>query len=244
MSVDTDPEGAENERRSGTEPPTKKPPEKQPKPEADPLAWARLPVALLRRPLISAVGVVACAVASLVGVLLGSSADALLNLVSYLPLLGGGWAVLAAATSTPDKARAQLPSPRAMIAYAASALVVVVLSGIAEVTLTIIGGLIVRTALALGPTVALAEGQWPHQSLWRGLLVIDAHPRAYLKVAVLALVVALVFALLFSLVLGELFGQAASGRLADGAARGVGWTIVGAIWMRFYLLIRSAPPAE
>ena len=193
-------------------------------------------LALLRRPVVSVFGILLCSVVALLSAVLGPSGDALFNLASYIPFLGGGWAVYAA--SSPEGSYGQLPGRKATLCYVATALVVVVLSGMADVTLTILGGMVVRTALALGPTVALAQRVWPHQALWRGLLVIDEHPKAFVKVAAVSLGVAVIFVFLFGLLTKEAFGQAASGRIADGSARALGSVLISALWMRFYLGVR------
>lgn len=191
--------------------------------------------ALARRPILPLVGVLLCSLVALLGFFLGSSGDQLFNLATYVPFLGGAWAVYAAATSTEDRPRNHLPSPRLVLAFASTALVVVVLSGLATVTLTVLGGLLVKIAFSLGPTVALAEAAWPHRALWRGLMVIDERPKAFVVAAVSSLAVALVTALLFVLLLRSLFGDAAGGLFLQGAARALGWVIISALWMRFYL---------
>lgn len=237
--MSADPDASSSEART-TPPPTGEADAKRAtKRPADPLAWSRLPLAVARRPLLPAVGLLACAIVGLLRVLLGSSADALMNLVSYVTFLGGSWAVLALVRGGPA---GQLPDRPSTLAYTATALIIVVVSGIADVTLTVIGGTLVRAALALGPTVALAEKTWPHRSLWRGLLVIDEHPKAFAKITVISVAVALTFLLLVGLLASDLFGEAAGGELTKGASRGVASVIIGAIWMRFYLKVRSTLP--
>ncbi len=207
------------------------------------LGWLGLVLAIARRPALPVVGVLLCAIAGWVGALVGQDRE-LLELARYVPFLGGGWAVWAADRSarTGSDPAGQLPDRRRALAYAATALVVVVLSGLARVTLTVLGGLLVGTLLALGPVVALAEGSWPHRALWRGLLFVDEAPKSFIKVAVASLVVALLFGLVFEWGSRELLGAAAGRRLADGASQGLGSVVIAAIWMRFYLM-RQPPPA-
>lgn len=199
--------------------------------------------ALVRRPALVLGGAVACGVVSLLGLALGpSAADSLFNLASYLPILGGAWAVWSAATASEAEPRGQLPTPPRILRFAATALVVVILSGLARVTLTVLGELVVKTALALGPTVALAEMAWPPAALWGGVLVIDKDPRAFLKLAGVSAGVLLLTVLLVPWVLSLGFGgdvRIGGGGFVGGTARGLGWAVIAGLWMRHYLLSRA-----
>lgn len=195
--------------------------------------------ALARRPLLIIAGTVGCALAALLDGVLGESSDPFFNLMSYVPFLGGAWAVWAAEHSTAETSRGHLPGRARILAYASTAVVLVVLSGLAGVTLTVLGKYAVKTALALGPTVALAEASWPHLALWRGLMVIDAFPRDFLKVAGASIAILLVTVLALPFVISEVLGAPSGGVFIRGAAQGLGWAAISGVWMRFYLRVRS-----
>ena len=161
----------------------------------------------------------------------------LYNLASYLPFLGGGWAVMARATSTEEHPRGHLPGRPAVLAFAATALVVVILSSLARVLLTGVGEMVVKLALTLGPTVALAEASWPHRALWRGLMVIDDAPTEFLKVAGVSVAVLLLTVAALPFTMHEILGLS-GGDLVKGFARGLGWGLISALWMRYYLRVR------
>lgn len=203
----------------------------------DPLSLSGVTLGLLRRPLLVLVGAVACGLALAIESAFGSTQNALFNLISYVPFLGGGWAVLARATSTDDMERGHLPSRSPVLAFVATAVVVVVLSGLARVTLTVLGELVVKTALALGPTVALADSSWPHRALWRGLMVIDESPADFLRVTGISIAILLLTVAVVPFALREVLGLSESAWV-QGFARGLGWGLISAFWMRYYLRVR------
>lgn len=202
------------------------------------LGAGSIALALLRRPVLWGVGALLCALAILVDNALDpSSRGTVFNLMTYVPFLGGGWAVFA--TVQPNENEAGfLPGRPRMISFALAALVVIVVSGLARVTLTILGELVVKTALSLGPTVALAERSMPHKALWRGMVVIDEHPRDFLKVSALSLGILVLTVALVPFAVESVVSAPSMGNLVRGAARGLGWAIISAVWMRFYLRIR------
>lgn len=226
------------------------PPKKTKAPRVEPMGPPSLggvALGLARRPGLVLLGALACGLVSLVGRAISpTTEDALFNLVSYAPILGGAWAVWAYATATDLDRRGHWPNVRRALRFASTAMVVIVLSGLARVTLTVLGELVVKTALALGPTVALAEAAWPHTALWRGLLVIDAHPREFAKLAGISALVLVLTTLLVPWSLQLAFGThtiPSGGGFVGGLARGLGWAVIAALWMRFYLRIRETSDA-
>ncbi|MEL6184714.1 MAG: hypothetical protein AAFU79_08835 [Myxococcota bacterium] len=207
------------------------------KAQKDPLTFSGVGLALLRRPLLVVVGALLCGVALAVETAFGSQQLTLYSLASYLPFLGGGWAVLARATSSEEVTRGHLPGRPAVLAFAATALVVVILSSVARVMLTGIGEIVVKLALTLGPTVALADASWPHRALWRGLMVMDDSPTEFLKVAGVSVAVLLVTVAALPFAMHEILGIS-GGDLVKGFARGLGWGLISALWMRYYLRVR------
>ena len=197
-----------------------------------------LAMSLARRPLLWLVGAFACGVALLIETAIGPSGQPVFNLVSYVPFLGGAWAVYAQTTSSKDHKLGQLPNKGRVMSFALAALMVLVLSGLARITLTIIGELVVKTALALGPTVALAEKLWPPGALWRGLMVIDENPRKFAQMLVLSVAILLVTALAVPWAIDLSLGTLSTSRFVQGIARGLGWALISATWMQYYLRVR------
>lgn len=196
--------------------------------------------AMARRPLLWLAGILVCGLALLVETAVGQPGQAIFNLASYIPFLGGGWAVYAYTESTKqkDKTFGHFPSRKRIMSFALAALMVLMLSGLARVTLTIVGELIVKTALALGPTVALSEQIWPPSALWRGLMVIDEYPREFGKMLLISVGILLLTVLAVPLALNVAVGSLSGGHFVQGLARGLGWAIISAMWMMFYLRVR------
>lgn len=235
MSTPPEPAPAEPEAEK------KKAPEAKPKRRpGEPLGYGGLVWALMRRPAPWIVGILLVGLAGLIRGFVGPSAESAVTLATYAPFLAGAWAVYAATGAGPH---GMLPPKRRALTYGSTALVVAVLSGIAEVTLTAVGGLIVRTAFALGPMAALAEGIWPPQSLWKGILVIDDRPKEFAIMAAGSLGAALVFRILMSWLLTRVFGVTSEAGFLEGVSRGVGWVVISAVWMRFYLASPLSKPA-
>ena len=206
------------------------------------LSPAGLVIALVRRPVLWLVGMLICGITLLLEDILGGPGEALFNLASYIPFLGGGWAVYAHMGAKKDEATGHFPPKPHLRSYIAAALMVIMASGLARITLTILGELVVKTALALGPTIALADRSWPHRSLWRGLIVIDEFPRECAKIVGLSAAILILTVLLvptaFNFILSSAHQPLALREFIQGVVRGMGWAIVSAIWMRFYLKIR------
>ncbi|MBX2810908.1 MAG: hypothetical protein KTR25_03835 [Myxococcales bacterium] len=203
-------------------------------------AWnlGQLLAALGRRPLVWLGGTLLCGLALLLEAAIGQSGEALFNLASYVPFLGGGWAVLAFSTTNPAHVLGHFPSRQQALKFIAAAFVVLMLSGLARITLTIIGELAIKTALALGPTVALADQTWPPASLWRGLMVIDDQPRAFARLVLISAGILLLTVLAVPTGLNLMLGTSGGGLFVQGMARGLGWAIISGLWMRFYLRLR------
>lgn len=227
---------------SGVTPPPAEPEGRAPEPSrpAGPPSIAGLFVALARRPLLVLGGALLCGLVTLLGQALGAqTADSLFSLASYLPILGGAWAVWAAATVTKSQPRGHWPERARVICYAATAFVILVLSGVVGIAIPVVGAPATKTLLALGPTVALAELAWPPAAIWRGVLAIDRQPRSY---AILFGISALV--LLITFVPRIVAGGAHSPGFVDGLSRGLGWAVISALWMRFYLLQEAETEAS
>lgn len=201
--------------------------------------------ALGRRPILVVAGALLCGLVGLIGAALGpSSEESLFNLASYVPILGGAWAIWAAATASDRHPRGHLPPAPSVARYAATAFVVAVLSGLATVTLTVLGGYLVKTVFALGPIVALAELAWPPAALWGAALVLDRDPKAFLKLVGISVAVLVLTVLLVPGALQAIFGtpyRIGGGGFFGGFAKGLGWAFISALWMRFYLIGRQAP---
>lgn len=218
------------------------PDEHPPKQESKtgPLTIAGVGLALARRPVLAIAGMLLCALVALFDFVLGpATAESLFNLATYLPVMAGGWAVYAAATPSEEGPRGQLPSVPVMLAFGSTALVVIFLSGLANLVIPIIGAILVKIAFALGPTVALAESAWPPKALWRALRVLDDAPKSFLITVAVSVGVAFVTAGIFAYLLKSILGDASGGLFLNGLSRGLGWVIISGIWMRFYLGARE-----
>lgn len=199
-------------------------------------------LALLKRPLLVVGGALLCGLALLIGQAV--RAEQLFDLASYAPILGGAWAVWASSNHAEGSQRGQLPSLDRCLRFGSTALVVLVLSGVAGLVIPVVGRVLVKMALSLGPTVALADLAWPPVALWRGLLVIDERPKDFAKLAAVSVLVLLLAFLLVPFALSVSLGiQSAGGGFVGGLARGLGWALISGLWMAFYLRTKEAPAA-
>lgn len=235
MTEDTDP---------APEPKASPPRASSPKPDlpAGPPSWGGLFLYLAKRPLLLAGGALVCGLVLTIGSAIRPSiGEDLFNLASYIPVLGGAWAVWAGAMATRAAPQPQWPDTSRILRFASTAFVVLVVAKLVGLVVPIVGTPLAECALALSPVIALADLRWPPSALWRCVLVVEQNPKAYGVFALTSIGILVMTMWLVPTLLGVSYGAFGGGRgFVAGLARGLGWGIIAGLCMRYYLNFEQA----